>query len=178
MKASQRESLLVLRAQVGDREALEALLRNIQGPLHNYLQNMLQDPALAEDTLQDVLLIVARKLSTLRTPELFRPWAYRVSSRAAFRSLRKERRWREQVRDQQYLENQPTDQDSTNSQEVDAARLRRSLDQVSPPLRAVLALHYVNELSLQDVAAALEIPVGTVKSRLSRGLQTLRRTLK
>ena len=136
---------------------------------------MLQDPALAEDTLQDALLIIARKLSTLRDPKLFRPWAYRVSSRAAFRSLRKERRWREQIRDHQLLEHQTTDQDATDSETIDAVRLRQSLDHVSPPLRAVLALHYINELSLQDVAAALEIPVGTVKSRLARGLQSLRR---
>jgi RNA polymerase sigma-70 factor (ECF subfamily) len=122
--------------------------------------------------LQDVLLLVCRKLAWLHTPELFRPWAYRIASRAAFRHLKKEKVWSEQVREEALLdaapapEPRPTEEVLNNLLDSDA---------LSPASRAVLALHFQEELSLPEVAAILEIPLGTVKSRLAYGLAALRK---
>src|SRR4051794_7086496 len=93
------ETLWVLRAQVGARDALDALFRSVQAPLYRYILGLVGAPALAEDILQDVLLRIYQKLHWLREPELFRPWCYRITTREVFRRLKRERRWSEQVRD-------------------------------------------------------------------------------
>jgi RNA polymerase sigma-70 factor (ECF subfamily) len=171
MASSRQEAQWVLRAQCDDREAVELLLRSVQPSLHRYLCSVVGRSS-ADDVLQDVLLLVCRKLAWLHTPELFRPWAYRIASRAAFRHLKKEKVWSEQVREEALLdaapapEPRPTEEVLNNLLDSDA---------LSPASRAVLALHFQEELSLPEVAAILEIPLGTVKSRLAYGLAALRK---
>ena len=74
----------VLRAQCHDREALEALLRSVQPSLRRYLYGLAGARDI-DDLLQDVLVIVCRKLGMLEEPKLFRPWTFRIASREAFR---------------------------------------------------------------------------------------------
>jgi DNA-directed RNA polymerase specialized sigma24 family protein len=87
------ETACVLRAQCGDRDALELLLRRLQPRLHRYLSRLVGVDQ-APDVLQDVLVSIARKLTWLAEPRLLGPWAFRIASRAAFRHLRRQRRWR------------------------------------------------------------------------------------
>src|SRR5258705_8154225 len=96
----------VLRAQCADREALEALLRAVQPSLRRYL-SALAGTTDADDLLQDVLVIVVRKLGGLEDPALFRPWIFRVASREAFRHIKKQRRWRERHEEDTQLEAMP-----------------------------------------------------------------------
>ena len=165
-------TLLVLRAQTGDRAALDELLQSIQEELHRYLRRLTGDPSLADDVLQEVFVKVYRKLRWLANPELFRPWTYRIASREALRALKRERRWRDQVRANEALDEVAAPQEPPPA--TDVARL---VDRVSPASRAVLILHYLDDLALDEVAAILEIPLGTAKSRLAYGLATLRRHL-
>ena len=164
----------VLLAQAGDREALDRLLRDVQEPLFRYLLRLVGNRQLAEDILQEVFLQIYRKLGWLREPAVFRPWCYRIASRAAFRALRKERRrWEEP------LDDLPAGLDAVPPPDPPGPglleRLPGLLEQVSPASRAVLALHYLHELSLQEVADILEISPGTAKSRLAYGLAALRK---
>ncbi len=176
MALEKQEILRVLLAQTGDRAALDELFRNIESPLYHYILSLVREPALAEDALQEVLLLIYRKLYWLKQPELFRPWAYRIASREAFRLLRKERRWSEQVRDESVLEAIPAPAPEKFEPEL-LERLPELLDRVSPSKRAVLVLHYLHQMSLQEVADVLGLPIGTVKSRLFYGLSTLRKNL-
>lgn len=168
------EILLVLRAQVGDREALEALLRRTQPSLFRYISGLV-GPSDAPDVLQEVLLRICQKLVLLREPEFFRAWAFRVSSRAAFAFLKRELRWSERYDDQVALEN------IADLEHEPATQLLRELpeflQEVPPASHAVLSLHYGQDLSLAEVAAVLEISVGTVKSRLAYGLSVLRKSM-
>jgi RNA polymerase sigma-70 factor (ECF subfamily) len=161
----------VLRAQCGDRDALELVLRSVQPALRRYLAGLVGDGD-ADDILQDVLLIVARKLYWLEQPELFRAWAFRIASRAAFRHLKKRKRWTETTVDQAVLDDVAAPDscppDDRTLELLDSAAL-------SPASRAVLVLHFREEMPLAHVAAVLEIPLGTVKSRLAFGLKTLRK---
>jgi RNA polymerase sigma-70 factor (ECF subfamily) len=166
-----QEAQWVLRAQCDDREALELLLRNVQIPQRRYACGLVGSSA-ANDVLQDVLLIIYRKLKWLDKPELFRPWAYRIASRAAFRYLRKQRRWPIQLPENFALEGIPAP-NAKPPEEVLQHLL--NTDELSPASRAVLVLHFQEEVPLQDVAAILEIPLGTVKSRLAYGLAALRK---
>lgn len=173
MTTSKQEALWVLRAQCDDHEALECLLHSIQPSLRRFLFGVL-GTSHVDDVLQDVLVTVYRKLNTLHTPELFRPWVFRIASRQAFRHIVKEKRWPEQAVDESMLNGLP-EPEACPSDEL--LRELLSLDDLSPASRAVLVLHFQEELPLPDVAAILEIPLGTAKSRLAYGLTTLRKHL-
>jgi RNA polymerase sigma-70 factor, ECF subfamily len=170
---SKEEAQWVLRAQCSDREALELLLRSVQAPLRRYLLRLVGESS-ADDVLQEALVLVCRKLQWLDAPEAFRPWAYRVTSRVAFRHLKREKRWSDQVRDEAVLDELPAAETAVPA-ELLAELL--SADVLSPAGRAVLTLHFQEEMSLPEVSAILEIPLGTVKSRLAYGLAALRKRL-
>jgi RNA polymerase sigma-70 factor (ECF subfamily) len=166
------QTLLVLLAQTGDRTALEQLLRDSYAPLRRYITR-LAGAALADDILQETSLQIFRKLPFLREPAVFRPWTFRIASRIAFSHLKRARRW-------QPLDDAPpehfTTLDASLGEPPDEAFLSL-LDHVSPASRAVLLLHYQHDLSLEESAAILEIPIGTAKSRLHYGVTTLRKYL-
>jgi RNA polymerase sigma-70 factor (ECF subfamily) len=167
-----REAEWVLRAQCGDRDALELLLRSVQPSLRGYLAG-LAGSADADDILQDVLLLIARKLSWLEDPHVFRAWAFRIASRSAFRYLKRRKRWANtDVED--VLDDLEAPPQAPSSETLDALLTSPALSAAS---RAVLVLHFREEMALADVAAVLELPVGTVKSRLASGLRALRKQL-
>lgn len=154
MKTPDREVYLALRAQCGNRDALEELLRLAQAPLRGYLGSLVGNSD-ADDVLQDVLVTVFRKLAWLDAPSLFRPWAFRIASRRAFRWLRRRRR----------LGEEPLASVSSEAMTIAPAwneELRAKLNSFELPAasRAVLHLHFQQELTLGEVAVILEIPLG------------------
>jgi RNA polymerase sigma-70 factor (ECF subfamily) len=170
---STQEAQWVLRAQCDDREALELLLRSVQGPLRRYASGLV-GPAAADDVLQDVLIVICRKLRWLDNPELFRAWVYRIASRIAFHYLRKRRGLPEQL-PEDFMPEEIAAPEARPPAELLRGLL--NMEGISPASRAVLVLHFQEELPLQEVAAILEIPLGTVKSRLAYGLAALRKQL-
>jgi RNA polymerase sigma-70 factor (ECF subfamily) len=166
------QTLLVLLAQAGDRTALEQLLRDAHAPLRRYITH-LAGSDLADDILQETSLQIFRKLPFLREPAVFRPWMFRIASRIAFSHLKHARRW-------QALECAPPEDlttfDPSLGEPPDEGFLTL-LDQVSPASRAALLLRYQHDLTLEETAAILEIPIGTAKSRLHYGVITLRKYL-
>lgn len=160
----------MLRAQSGDREALELLLRSIQPSLSRYLRGLVGGSN-SDDVLQDVLVIVATKLGWLERPELLRPWAFRIASRAAFKHFKRARRW---LGDDAALQDIAAPDPPASDELLGELA---TIDGISPASRAVLVLHFQEEMPLAEVAAVLEVPLGTVKSRLAYGLQALRKQL-
>jgi RNA polymerase sigma-70 factor (ECF subfamily) len=144
----------VLRAQCGDREALELLLTAVRPSLERYVRGLVGSSD-AEDVLQEVLLIVYRKLKLLEHPEVFRAWMFRVASRAAFRHLKQRNRWPDRARDEDAYEHLAA---SDPPPRDDALLALLASGVISPASRAVLVLHLQEELSLPDVAAILELP--------------------
>lgn len=166
---------VVTLAQSGERQALDRLLQALQAPLHGYLRGLLRDEHMAEDVLQDVLVQVCRSLFWLREPEALYPWALRIASRAGLRRLRRERRWSWRGLDASGVAEPAVAGESADERDGAEVRLPELVAAASPASRAVLLLHYGQGLSLDEVAAALGLPVGTVKSRLAYGLESLRR---
>jgi RNA polymerase sigma-70 factor (ECF subfamily) len=162
--ATADQTLLVLLAQSGDRAALEQLLHEAYAPLRRYVTR-LAGVAFADDILQETSLQIFRKLPFLREPAVFLPWTFRIASRIAFSHLKRARRW------------QPLDDAPPESLTFVHHAFLTLLDRVSPASRAVLLLHYQHDLSLEESAAILEIPIGTAKSRLHYGVNTLRKHL-
>ena len=166
------QTLLVLLAQAGDRASLEQLLRDIHAPLRRYISGLV-GPDFADDVLQETALQIFRKLPFLREPAVFRPWAYRIASRIAFSQLKRARRW-------EPLDAAPPEELAalnSNLDELPDEAFLTLLDLVSPSSRAVLLLRYQQDLSLEETAAVLDIPIGTAKSRLHYGVSTLRKLL-
>jgi RNA polymerase sigma-70 factor, ECF subfamily len=171
MTGNEDEAALVIRAQCGDRAAMEQVLRQVQPALRRYVVRLV-GPTAADDVLQETLISIARKLTWLAEPRFFRAWSYRIASRAAFAHLREEKR----------RGSQESDDGALAALEATAPRpsgeqLRELLESpaLSPASRAVLLLHFQEEMPLAQVAAVLEVPLGTVKSRLAYGLAALRR---
>ena len=158
----------MLQAQSGSHEALNELFKSVQEPLYRYIVAVVKEKQLAEDILQEVFIRIYRKLRWLREPHAFRAWCYQIASREAFRYLKRERKWTEQIRDEATL-NVVAAGEPAYSPEL--------VGELSPASRAVVVLFYLHELSLVETAAVLEIPVGTVKSRLAYGLEKLRHRL-
>jgi RNA polymerase sigma-70 factor, ECF subfamily len=168
-----QEACWVLRAQCGDREAFDQLITVVQPSLRRYIARLAGIES-ADDLLQDVLVIVYRKVAWLEDPKLFRPWVFRIASRAAFRHLKKGQRRLEDPMDHALL-----DRAAAPAVQLSEKDLERLLDSgaLSAASRAVLVLHFEEEMTLVEIAAVLEIPLGTVKSRLASGLATLRKEL-
>lgn len=168
------EAWLVLRAQAGDRAALEKVLRHSQELLRPYVLAMVRDADQASDVLQEILIILYRKLNSLREPRVFSAWARRIAAREVFRWARRKRQA------ETFLDELPdvtAPEDDAPASEDLKARLPALLEKVSPASRAVIVMHYLEGLSIEDTSAVLDIPVGTAKSRLAYGLAALRRLL-
>lgn len=165
------ETILVLLAQTGDRAALEQLLHEIYAPLRRYI-GRLAGPDLADDILQETSIQIFRKLRYLREPAVFRAWILRIASRIAFSHLKRAHRW-------QPLEAAPLEivAPSPSMGEPPDAAFLSLLNHVSPASRAVLLLRYQQDLSLEETAAILDIPIGTAKSRLHYGVASIRKHL-
>ena len=171
---AERETWWVLRAQSGDVDALNRLLEAVQAPLHRYIFSLVREECSADDILQEVFIRIYRKLGWLQEPERFRAWAYQIATREAFRYLKRERRWTEQVRDEAALKMIPSPPTREEFEPEMLQQIPRLVATLSPASRAVIILYYLHEMSLDEVAAVLDIPIGTVKSRLAYGLESLR----
>jgi RNA polymerase sigma-70 factor (ECF subfamily) len=162
-----RETRWVLEAQAGDLASFDALLASVQAPLFAYLLQILRRRELAEDVLQDVFLKIYRKLEWLEQPEYFRAWAWRIAAREAVRRAHQEKRFA----GGEGLERLAA---PPRAAELDRDKL---LGAVSPASRAVLALHFLDGLPLEEAARVLGLKTGTAKSRLAYGLAALRKLL-
>ena len=170
-----KEALLVLRAQLGDRRAIDDLMRRTTPWLRAYLTRLINDDHVAADVTQDALVLAWRHLKHVHEPRAWRAWVYRVATREAFRRLKKRAGRAERIDQVEpeivaALEATPPDAE-------ELARLVQEIDRLSPNTRAVVVLHYCEGLSIRQVGAVLGLPAGTIKSRLAAGLARLRERL-
>jgi RNA polymerase sigma-70 factor (ECF subfamily) len=121
-------------------------------------------------------VLVHRKLRWLREPASLRPWLYRLATRQAFRLLRRRTGRREtQLTDADWALVRSYSVDDTVRRALLADQARAAIAHLPSVSRAVLSLHYLESMPLAEVAAVLDIPLGTAKSRLASGLERLRR---
>ena len=171
---SVEEERLVLRAQAGDLRAFDALLRRYEARLYRHLCRLQGDPDAAYEILQETYLNIVRNIGSLRSRASFGAWAYGVATRSCLRWLR-ERRRRPQANEapDDVVDPEPLPETIVDRLEL-VNELEQSIARLSHPLRSVVLLHYAEGLTLAEVAAALEISLGTAKSRLNAALVQLR----
>ena len=161
---------LVDRARRGDREAFGVLAAGAVDRLYAIARLALRDTELAEDATQDALVRAWRDLPTLRDVERFDAWLYRLIVRSCADIGRHRRRWRAEV---SILPIEPTEPDGTGAI-ADRDLIERGLRRLTVPQQTILVLSFYVGLTPSEAADALEIPVGTAKSRLHYAIEALR----
>ncbi len=164
---------LVDRARRGDREAFGVLAAGAVDRLYAIARLILRDTDLAEDATQDALIHAWRDLPTLRDIERFDAWLHRLLVRSCSDIGRRQRRWRIEI---SLVPIEPSEPDSVASL-ADRDQIERGLRRLNEAQRTILVLHFYVGLSPTEAAAALEIPVGTAKSRLHYAIDALRAAL-
>lgn len=164
---------LVERAMAGDHDAFADLTRASIGKLYALARLILRDSEHAEDAVQEALVAAWRQLSALRDPDRFEAWLRRMVVRACYREARKESRRRTVEARVTPIETSSPDPGTTVA---DADELARLFGGLSAEQRALIVLHYHLGLPVKETSEILGIPVGTVKSRLSRTLAQMRAT--
>lgn len=164
---------LVVRAQQGDQHAFEALTVSVHPRLFRVAQGILRDPTAAEDATQQAFIDIWRYLRRLRDPARFEAWAYRILVNACRDELKRRPEW---VSDD-LIPEVPTAGSDPYAMVVDRDQLSRGFARLSVDHRAVIVLRYLLDLPVEDAAEALGVPAGTVQSRLSRALASLRAAL-
>ena len=164
---------LVRRHLDGDRQAFTDLMRRHERRVYNLAYRMLGRPEEAADASQDVFVTCLRKLGGFRGTSAFTTWLHRVTLNVCYDNLR--RRGREEPVDEVPPREQGFDLAESAATSVD---VHRALQEVPEDFRAVLLLHDVQGVPYEEIAEAVGVPVGTVKSRLHRGRVALARALR
>jgi len=168
--------LLVLRAQSGDRHAMDRLLENCQAEIFGYLLKMLRDRTDAEDVLQATLMQSVKKLKWLRAPECFRSWIFRIASHHAFRVIKRRQKSREMT-NTSFIDETIHADNETECDEDLIEQIPLWLERLTPRGREAIILHYLKGFTSEEIADILNIPMGTVKSRVSYALTCIRKQI-
>jgi RNA polymerase sigma-70 factor (ECF subfamily) len=179
-EAAQRRALedewIAVRCQLGERPAFDELIRRWHGPIWHYVQRLTDDDDAAQDIAQDIWLRVLRGIGGLRDPAKLRAWLFGIAHRTWIDTLR--RKYATVVADIDEADrHEPLDPAQPDELEQELVAMEQELSRLPAIEREALTLFYLRELSLHEIAEALDLPVGTDKSRLHRARRMLRREL-
>lgn len=175
------DELLAIRCQLGERAAFDALIDRYAERLRGYARRVAAQEAEVDDLVQDVWLRVLRGLPGLRDPARFRSWLFGIAHRVLIDRLRS--RYAAPVEDSTDAAD-PSSGRRPLADEADLQQLHADRDQVergmavlAPPDREAVWLFHFEQLTLDEIAVATSVPVGTVKSRLHRARRQMRLAL-
>ena len=170
------DEYLAASARAGSRIALGQLATRIQPRLLGHARRLTGDPEAASDAVQEAWVEIVRGLARLDDATAFPAWAFRIVSRRCARWVRKQQRSR-RLNAAYAAEPVATSTADGGERATDAARLSRAMATLPPDQRAAIALFYLEDLSVAEIAVALDAPSGTVKTRLMHARERLRRIL-
>jgi len=172
------EQLPVSQARAGDAAAWDALFRRYQLPLYVYIFELVRDEQASLDIVQETFINAARHIGSLRDDHKFGSWLFGIAHQKCIQ------RWRKQAREEMLREefnHAPpefeTRPDELLIREEEEAEFMKLLNQLPPPQRSVLLLHFVEDFSLEEISGITGVSIGTVKSRLHYAKKSLRKLL-
>ncbi|MGH9586938.1 MAG: RNA polymerase sigma factor [Acidobacteriaceae bacterium] len=165
---------LALRCQTGDPNAFADLIAVMERPLLYYATSLIGNQDAALDVLQDVWLKVVRGIRKLKDPGSLKPWLYAITHGAAVDRIRRDYR-RDKAEQAQLDDAFNTDEPSFD--EDDATAIRDALNRLGVKHREVLVLHFLQDLSIQEIAKVVGCSEGTVKSRIHYAKRQLKQIL-
>jgi len=173
-------------AQGGDLRAFEQLFQQYQRGIYNAIFQIVRSEADAADLTQDVFVRAYRALPRLQSPEAFSSWLYRIAINLSRNYLRDAARSRAESLEyggdeaeggqREIADTSGDPADLAQVQDM-ALRVRQAIATLSPDHRTVVTLHHLEGMPVEQIAAIMNCSVGTVKSRLSRARDHLRRKL-
>jgi RNA polymerase sigma factor (sigma-70 family) len=171
------DEYLVVSARAGDRAAFSRLAENWQKRLLAHAYRLTGDPELARDVVQDGWADIVRGLPSLKEPSVFPAWAYRIITRRAADVIGRVQRKRRT--EAAYAQEPARPGMAASKVEIlaDANPLHLAIEALPAKQQAVIALFYLEELSITEISVALSVPVGTVKTRLMHARKKLRAIL-
>ncbi|MEE2738306.1 MAG: RNA polymerase sigma factor [Planctomycetota bacterium] len=184
------EELLLRYRDSGEQQAFDHLVKRFEAELYNYLRRYLGNAAMAEDVFQASFLQVHLKSHLFEEGRRFKPWLYTIATNQAIDAIRRSGKHRAVSLDSQgpedsdvgTLVNILSDGELGPQEEMEVRErrdwVRESVDELAEPLRGVVLLVFFQGLKYRDAAEILDIPVGTVKSRLHSALIKLGGALK
>jgi RNA polymerase sigma-70 factor (ECF subfamily) len=185
---SEEDARILRGLRAGIDEAYEELINRFQQPVYNIIYRLLGNSGDAADVVQDVFLKVFRSVGAFREQSSLRTWIYRIAVNEAHnhrrwftRHCRREVPLEPDCEDRtQVLECAPDPGRSPFDQALDSenrALIEKALEQINPAFRTVVVLRDIENLSYEEIAEILQLSLGTVKSRILRGREALRREL-
>ena len=168
------DEYLVLSAKAGDRRAFELLARRWQKRLTAHAWRLTGDPEAARDAAQAGWLEIVRGLNRLRDERAFPAWAYRIVSRCCARQIAGAKRRR---RLGEALALVPSSQEPEGDVRLGSGALRTAIRALPPDQRTAIALVHFEDMTIAEVAVALDVPAGTIKTRLMYARRKLRAAL-
>jgi RNA polymerase sigma-70 factor (ECF subfamily) len=170
--------LPVQQARAGDSAAWEVLFKRYQLPLYVYVFELVRDEQVGLDIVQETFINAARYIRSLQEDEKFGSWLFSIAHQKCVQQWRKnakEKQWREEdVLPEPEVEDGPAELLIRKEQEEEFMNLIASLP---APHRSVLLLYFVEDFSLEQIAAITESQLGTVKSRMHYAKRALRKLL-
>jgi len=177
--AALSEELLVERAAQGDELAYGKLVRRYQTRLFNFVRSMVRNDELAEDITQESFVKAYYSLGKLQNPGSFKSWLFRIANNNTLDWLRKKRLQLVDVDEQlreSYVDMRVNPEDRT-LEDARVAHIHQALDQLKSDKKAILVMCDLQGLSYQEIAEVLNIPFGTVQSRIFYARRKLREYL-
>ncbi len=176
LPAEQEDGLLVARVRDGDIDALGELYERYQTQVYRTATAITHDERMAEDILQEVFLRVHRYADSFDQTQPFEPWLYRITVNLCYTWTNRAKRWVHCFQDAIERLKAPSwrDPETVTESREQRAHLRRAIDGLPDSHRVVVVLYYLEGLSVSEVAYALGVPEGTVKSRLYYAREKLR----
>lgn len=165
------DEYLVISAKGGDRDAFAVLVRRWQKKLIAHAWRLTGDREVARDAVQTGWNEIVRGLGSLQDERAFPAWAYRIVSRACAKQVKHKM---QQGNISMLLMNEPAMYQPDTDAKIDGQRLRIAVRALPPEQRAAVALFYFEEMGVGEVAVALDVPTGTVKTRLMHARRKLR----
>jgi RNA polymerase sigma-70 factor (ECF subfamily) len=168
------DDVLVLQCQQGDAASFERLVQRWQQPLLNYTYRLTGDWAAAQDTVQETWMAVIRGLVTLKDVARFRAWLFGIASHKCQDHWRQNESRRRVAKG---VERQPDTGLWLASPNLERTDIEAAFRRLPPESRTVLALMYLQDFSVGEMADVLSLPEGTIKSRLYHARQQLRQLM-
>jgi len=156
------------RCRAGDHRAFEEVIGTYGLPVLNVARLIVRDEAMAEDVCQETFLKAWRRIRSLREEDIG-SWLIRIAANESISACRRRHRW--QVLAERLGRFSIRSEAAASESQLD---LRRALDGLTPELRAAITLHYYQDLTVEETARMLGVPIDTVKSRLKAALRRLR----
>lgn len=175
--SSEVETSLVSRAQHGDRSAYGELVRRYHASVIHVVYRLCGDAHLAEDAAQEAFIRGWQHLPSYHPHSPFRNWLYQIAVNVALDTLRKETKVSPKALDDLPLATSDPSPETAVIQAERRSLVQKAILTLPPSSRVVLVLREYEGLSYQEIASALEIPIGTVMSRLNFGRSRLKEIL-